>query len=102
LELDEGNHVIIDLCLKEGDGIRFEVEASEAVDVTILDKVDYAAWINGKCEIPKNSYVLFEDQRYTFGEFWAPEDNEYCLIVINQESGEQIAGTVLVKTIFDQ
>ena len=98
-KIGSNKHLRFPIDMAEGDGIRFEIDATEPVDIAILGPDDYMGWRNG--DVIDSYYEIYEAKTYLTGEFWAPEANQYQLLICNT-SDEKLKVSVDVEAILDE
>ncbi len=97
-KIGPNKHLRYPFDMTEGAGIRFEIDATDPVDIAILGPDDYMSWRNGG--VIDSYYEIYEAKTYLTGDFWAPEDNRYHLMVCNT-SDQKLMVDVDVEAIPD-
>lgn len=81
-KLSPGMHVSYDFNLTENEGLDYEIDGTDALDVFIASPTEYAKWRN-KENLPSFD-ELYRSKSYIKDEFWPDEDGEYIFVVANQ------------------
>lgn len=81
IELTADSDEAFDLTFVEGCVIRFDIEATEPIEIILFDEEDYDAW--SETNEVGSYYEHYPDRTETSFNFTVPENGDYTLVLVN-------------------